>query len=173
MIKKIRTTPALIIMQLILIMIFFDVFGMILISLKDFSPAIFSLSREMSIYLLLAILEISISFFAIFKWLYDFFTIKDGILIHRQGIFFPVIREYSLHKIENITYSRGFLGTIFDYGKVSIHFADECFTFRRIPDPEYFVDMLHRDYTESHEENIEIITIKVLYTYTKEKILYC
>lgn len=143
MLKKIRETPILIITQLILLMIFFNILGMILIALEDFSPTIFSLSREISIYVVLAILEVYISLFAILKWLYNFYIIKDGILLHRQGIFFSIVQEYLLQEIENITYSKGIFGTIGDYGKVSIRFSNEYFTFYRIPDPDHFVDMLH------------------------------
>ena len=129
-------------------MIFSDLLAIFFISLEDFSPTLFSFSREVTIFLVFATLKVFFSFWIFLKWLFDFYCIQPGILTHRRGILFPVTREFLLEEIENITSFSGFFGKVCDYGRVSIRFANEYFSFRRIPDPEHFVSLLHMHKTQ-------------------------
>jgi len=140
---KIHTHPIFPFLQFLTLIFLSDFLTIFFTFFADFSPNFFGFSREMTILIFFLAVKIFISFWIFLKWIFDFYFIENGVLIHRRGIFFPHISEFIIREIENISYSSGFFGKLFGFGRVSIRFANEKFEFRRIPDPSHFVELLH------------------------------
>jgi len=104
-----------------------------------------------------AAIVLSISVYALFLWLFFFFSFVDYYLdvyiitneriinIRQQGFFSRTISEQRLYRIQDITSeAKGVLPTIFKYGNVYIQTAAEVerFVFEQIPGADHVRDYI-------------------------------
>ncbi len=104
-----------------------------------------------------ATIVLSISAYALFVWLFFFFSFIDYYLnvyiitneriidIRQQGFFSRTIAEQRLYRIQDVTSEvKGVLPTIFKYGNVYIQTAGEVerFFFEQIPSPDQIRDYI-------------------------------
>jgi len=142
------TSPIMLVFRLLLILLLSDFIFFFALSCSELScledTFFFFSPYEGYFFLILIFFQVSLSLFAFFKWLTDYYIIEGEILTHRQGILFPRYQEFILKEIETISFSRGFWGTIFHFGRVHLSFANQSYTLKRIPNVKTFTILLHQ-----------------------------
>lgn len=144
----IYTSPIILVFRLLLILLFSDLIFFSALSCSEascFEKTLSFLSPyEGYFFLTLTLFQVSLSLFAFFKWITDYYVVEGEILTHRQGILFPQYQEFILKEVETISFSRGFWGTLLHFGRVHLNFANESYTLKRIPNVKTFTILLHQ-----------------------------
>lgn len=146
---RIYENPVILLIQVMMLMLLSDVFFFLVVAIVDFAEknaqflTILTAQEEFfSVGLFFQLLLVGYLFF---QWMSNYYWFDGGILYHKKGILWTHREEFVLLEVEATTYSQGLLGRIFDYGEVSLVFANQKFILRRIPHPENFVEMVNRE----------------------------
>ena len=139
---KIYKSPFFLFFQIFLLMLFIGVFDLISILSFDFikfikpSNAIFS--YEELFFLGSLFVQLILVIYLFLQWGSDYYYFEKDKLLHKTGIIFKKIDTYDISRIDKLSFHKKILGTVFNYGNITIFFGNQVFTLKNINNPDEF-----------------------------------
>jgi len=126
MIKTLRKNPLSLSRKVLKFIIFLSVSVLLMTYVSQIGFLSFA-ANYINIFALLGIIfSLSYAFYAWATWYYDVYVLTDEriIEVEQKGLFSREVKEVSLDKIQDVTYSiSGLVSTVFNVGTVKVHSA--------------------------------------------------
>lgn len=96
-----------------------------------------------AILLVLQIIAWVLFFYVILGWINEYYIIRPGTLIVRQGIFVVIEDNYKIARTQRLEVYQSFIGKIFNYGDLKLT-GVHAVSIRQIPNPHHYEEILKK-----------------------------
>ena len=97
------------------------IFGTDYVEMARSSPFFQVVELDVFMFFTIALIIILSTLILLVRWSFERYELRGGEIIHRKGVIFVRVEQYSLENVETITYDQTLFGRVLKYGTIRLH----------------------------------------------------
>jgi len=144
---KILKSPFSLFIKIFFLLIFVSIFDIIIsitmnfAELENNSNVIFSYGERFFLGSLL--IQLIIVTYLFLKWSSEFYFFNRHELLRKNGMFFQKTQSFDIGNLDSISFHQTIFGKLFNYGNITLHFSNQIFILKQIPNPKHFTNKIN------------------------------